>query len=220
MYVFPLILYRLSVLPLSQAHQRSLSKLLLGRQKPMVRRQICCQHLRNEGLGMPDLENHWFAERLAYLGRSLSKALRNIPGPSDLSQPRNELYRELVVGSTSYPFEDRLGWSLEEVRSHWNWAPGSGFLNNSEFSLTWWLARNPLLLLGWYHKAGPADVPDYLRCSSCLKQTAEPAFYYCERVRSFWNHIGEWMARIEPQQLVLLDVGYVIDNFFFTSEPR
>ena len=25
-----------------------------------------------EGLGMPDLENHWFAERLAYLGQTLS----------------------------------------------------------------------------------------------------------------------------------------------------
>ena len=34
----------------------------------MVCRQVCCQHLRNGGLGMPDLENHWLAERLAYLG--------------------------------------------------------------------------------------------------------------------------------------------------------
>ena len=81
---------------------------------------------------MPDLESHWLAERLAYLGRSLSgdavwsrkasrtfprlqsdpkaesrrrsmgetpfvleccKALRNLPGSSDLSQSRKELYR-------------------------------------------------------------------------------------------------------------------------------
>ena len=39
----------------------------------MVRRQVCCHRLSNGGLGMPDLKNHWFAERLAYLGRSLSK---------------------------------------------------------------------------------------------------------------------------------------------------
>ena len=85
---------------------------------------------------MPDLESHWFAERLAYLGRSLTGdavwrrkasrtftrlrldpkaeglrkligetvfvrecrvALRNLPGSSDLSRPRKELYQKLVV---------------------------------------------------------------------------------------------------------------------------
>ena len=39
----------------------------LGRLKPMVRRQVCCQRPCNWSLSMPDLENHWFAERLAYL---------------------------------------------------------------------------------------------------------------------------------------------------------
>ena len=38
----------------------------------MVRRQVCIQRTRNWGLGMPDLESHWLAERLAYLGRSLT----------------------------------------------------------------------------------------------------------------------------------------------------
>ena len=38
----------------------------------MVRRQVCIQRARNGGLGIPDLESHWFAERLAYLGRSLT----------------------------------------------------------------------------------------------------------------------------------------------------
>ena len=123
----------------------------------MVRRQVCCQRLRNVGLDIPDLENHWFAEKLAYLGRSLSKdavwrwkasdtfpllksdpkvegqrklmgeplfvrecrkAHRNLPGPSDISRLRKELYQELVVGSTSDPLVDQLGWSMEEVRSH------------------------------------------------------------------------------------------------------
>ena len=29
---------------------------------------------------------------------------------------------------------------------------------------------------------------------------------------SFWSHVGEWTARIDPKQLVLLDVGYIRDN--------
>ena len=173
-YVFPLILYRLAVLPLPKARrlalQQSLSRLLWGGARPMVRRQVCIQRTRNGGLGMPDLESHWLAERLAYLGRSLTgdtvwrrkasrtsprlqsdpnsdgrrkplgealfvreirKALCNLLGSSDLSRPRKELYRKLVVGSASDPLSERRGWTAEEIRSHWNWAPGSSFLNNS-----------------------------------------------------------------------------------------
>ena len=47
-------------------------------------------------------------------------ALRNFPGSSDLSRPRKELYRELVVGSASDPLSERYGWTAEEIRSHWN----------------------------------------------------------------------------------------------------
>ena len=112
------------------------------------------------------------------------------------------------MGSASDPLSERRGWTAEEVRSHWNWAPGSGFLNNSEFSLTWWLARNALPLFSLNFRAGLADMPDCARCCSCLEEIAEHAFYHCERVRPFW----EWTARIEPKQLVLLDVGYVVDN--------
>ena len=104
---------------------------------------------------MPDLEIHWLAKRLAFLGRFLSwdmvwgrkvkdvfprlesdpeakgrckpkldtpfpreccKALCNLPGSSELSQSRKELYRELVLGSVSNPLVERLGWSLEEIR--------------------------------------------------------------------------------------------------------
>ena len=89
-YVFPLILYRLAVLPLPKVNrlalQRSLSRLLWGGARPMVRRQVCIQRTRNGGLGMPDLESHWLAERLAYLGRALTwdavwrlKASRTFP---------------------------------------------------------------------------------------------------------------------------------------------
>ena len=125
----------------------------------MVRRQVYIQHTRNGGLDMPDLVSHWLAERLAYLGRSLTrdavwrrkasltfprlksdpkaegrrkpmgealfvrecrKALRNLLRSSDLSRPRKELYRELVVGSASNSLSERHGWTVEEIRSHWN----------------------------------------------------------------------------------------------------
>ena len=154
--------------------------------------------------------------------RECCKALRNIPGSSDLSQSRKELYRELVVGLSSDPLSERHGWTAEEVRYHWNWAPGLGFLNNSEFSLTWRLAQNALSLLGINFRAGLADMPDWARCGSGLEETAEYAFYYCERVRPFWDHVGEWTARIEPRQFVLLDVGHVVDNVLppFQGEKR
>ena len=75
--VYVLILYRLSLLTLPEAHrlglQRSLSKLLWEGRRPMVSKQVCCQRLCNGGVDMPDLENHWFAEIIAYLGQSLSK---------------------------------------------------------------------------------------------------------------------------------------------------
>ena len=32
------------------------------------------------------------------------------------------------------------------------------------------------------------------------------------RVRPFWDHVGEWTARIKPKQLVLLHVGYFVHN--------
>ena len=91
---------------------------------------------------MPDLESHWLAERLAFLGQYLMartvwkrkvevaflnlasnpvaesrcrprgealffakcpKALRKLFWFSDLSWPRKELYRDLMVGAASDP---------------------------------------------------------------------------------------------------------------------
>ena len=126
------------------------------------------------------------------------------------------------MGSASNPLSERRGWTAEEVRSPWNWAPGSGFLNNSEFSLTWRLAQNALPLLDLNFRAGLADMPDCARCCSGLEETAEHTFYNYERVSPFWDHVGEWTARIEPKQLVLLDVGYVVDNVLppFQGEKR
>ena len=116
------------------------------------------------------------------------------------------------VGSASDPLSERCGWTAEEICSHWNWAPESSFLDNSEFTLTWRLARNALSLLDSDFRAGLPDMPDCARCGSGLEETAEHAFYHCERVCPFWDHVEEWTARIEPKQLVLLDAGYVVDN--------
>ena len=93
------------------------------------------------------------------------------------------------MGPASDSLVERLSLSLEEIRSQWNWAPCSGFLNNSEFSLTWRLAQNTLPLAEWAFKAGLADMSDSLRCSSGQEETALYAFYDCERVRLFWSHI-------------------------------
>ena len=137
--------------------------------------------------------------------RKCRTTLRNLSGSSVLSQPRKELYQELVVGSASDPLSEQYGWAAEEVRPHWNWVPVS-------FSLTWRLARNALPLLGFNFRAGLADMLNCARCGSGLEETAEHAFYYYEQVRPFWDHVREWTARIEPKRLVLLDVGYVVDN--------
>ena len=156
---------------------------------------------------MPGLENHWFAERVTYLGRSLSKdtvrwrkasdtfprvksdpkaegqhkltgkapfvrecrkALRNLVGSSDFSMSWKDLYGELMVGSTSDTFVDQLGWSMEEMRSHWNCALGLGFLIN-DYSLTWWLARNALLLLGLNYKASLVDTSRLYILTACIR---------------------------------------------------
>ena len=178
---------------------------------------------------MPDPENHWSTERLAYLGRSLSKDMvwrrklsdvfrrfKSDPkavgrhklrgealffcechwGPSSQTfwaqwsfSVSKGTVSELVVDSTSDPLVDRFSWSMEEVRSHWNWVQGSSFLNNSEFSFIWRLSLNAFPLLGLNYKAGLADIPDCPRCGSGLEETAKHAFYYCERVRPFWDHI-------------------------------
>ena len=160
MYVFLLILYQLAVLPLPKARrlalQRSLSRLFWGGARPMVRRQVCLIW-RATGLLILDGDVEWRQKasrtfpRLksdpkadgrrkpigeALFVRECRTALRNLLGSSDLSQPRKELYRELVVGSASDPLNERRGWTAKEIHCHWNWAPGSSFLNNSEFSLT------------------------------------------------------------------------------------
>ena len=96
-----------------------------------------------------------------------------------------------MSGSVSDYLSKLRGWTAEEIRSHCNRATGSSFLNPSEFSLTWRLAQNVLLILGLDFRAGLADLPDCARCHSGLEETAEHAFYYCERVLPFWDPARE-----------------------------
>ena len=114
-----------------------------------------------------------------------------------------------MVGSASDPLGERHGWLFDEIRSQWNWVASLGFLNKFEFSLTLRLAWNAVPLTGWSFKA---DMSNYAGCDSGLEETALHAFCYCERVRLFWSHVGEWTACIDPKQFVLLDVGYFVDN--------
>ena len=110
--------------------------------------------------------------------RECRKALRNFLGSSDLSQPWKELYRELVMGSALDPLSKQHGWTAEEICSHWNWAPGSSFLNNFDFSLTWRLVRNALPFLGLNYKVGLADMPDCPCCGNGLEVTAIYIYIY------------------------------------------
>ena len=104
-YVFPLKLYRLAVLPLPKARrlalQRPLSRLLWGGSRPMVRRQVRIQRTNNGGQGQtflrlksdPKAEGRRKPLCEALFVRERQTALRNLLGSSDLSRPRKELYR-------------------------------------------------------------------------------------------------------------------------------
>ena len=141
------------------------------------------------------------------------EALRRLPGSSDpFSQSRKMLYKGLVEGTASDPLCKRLGLSEGELFSLWNWAPGSEFLNNSEFSLTWRLVRNALPLRDLSFKVGAVDCPDCPRCDSGEEETASHAFFHCRKVRLLWSYVEEVTARLRPDRRILLDVAYVCDN--------
>ena len=91
------------------------------------------------------------------------------------------------MGSASDPLMGRLGWSAEEVRSHWNWVPGSGFLNNSEFSLTWRLARNSLALNDWAYTVCIENMPDCPRCGSGLESASASARSRVDGSHQLWR---------------------------------
>ena len=187
-YVFPLILYRLSVLPLPKgpqvALQRSFSKMLWRGRKPWVRRQICCQRPCNRGLGMPNLVSHWLAERLVFLGRSLTW----------------DTVWERKVNLTLISSGLRFGSARRATR--WRRFAPNGIV----------LQVRALLSSDWTFKVGLANVPDCsCRCSG-LEEMAVHSFYSCEWVCPFWSHVGEWATHIDPKHFVLLGVSSVVDN--------
>ena len=141
------------------------------------------------------------------------KTLRKLARSSYVSWPRKARYQKLVESTVSNPLERWLGVSLEKICYHLYWVPGTSYFNNSEFSLTWWLDQNALPLSGLVFKAGLADMPDCPRGNRGIEETAELTFCYGERDHPFWEHVGEVTARIDPKQVVLLDVDNVVDNF-------
>ena len=94
-----------------------------------------------------------------------------------------------VVGEDSLPFE--FGSKNE--------------LSYSEFSLTWHLARNPLSLVGVAFKTCMTEMPNYVLCDRArlLPQPTSPRALGLRQVVT---------VRIDPQQLVQIDVSYVTDN--------
>ena len=141
-YVFPVIIYRLSVLPLpkgaSGALKQSLSKLLQGGRSPMVRRQVLHQRLCNGGLGMPDLESHWLAERLAFPGRSLTRdmvwgqkvknaflRLKSNPKAENCRRPRGEapFFAECRKALRNFPWSSDLSRTRKEL--YWELVEGT-----------------------------------------------------------------------------------------------
>ena len=186
----------------SLALKQTLSKLLWGGRRLMVRKQVCHQRLCNRGSGMPVLESHWkiflvdpwreiqCGDRkwrrpfLAWCSTprlrgetpffaECSKTLRNLPWSTDHLRSRNELCLELVVVTTL----DQLSRSLNEIRSQWNWPQGSGFMNNScEFLLTWRIAWHAFPLNSRAFKIGLADMIDWTRCGSGLEKNESTRF--------------------------------------------
>ena len=115
MYIFPLVLYRMAILPISEhwlaVFERLLFSVLWRSGRPCVRRDTCIQRLEHGGLGMPSLKCHRDAERLAFLGRTLAEEadtpwalrvgilfpdLKEYPGLEGRRRPRGEsaFYRE------------------------------------------------------------------------------------------------------------------------------
>ena len=85
----------------------------------MVPRQVCIQRTRNGGLSMPYPVSHWLAERLAYLGRSLTgdavwrrKASRIFPrlnSDSKAEGRRRPLGEALIVRECRKALRNLLG---------------------------------------------------------------------------------------------------------------
>ena len=251
----PPFLYRLFVIPLPESHRRTLRQflatLLKRGGKLMICRQVYYQRPHNGGLGMPDLESLWFAERSAFLGRSLteldSMEALGWGGFSESSVkpvaeshrwPRGEelffaKYRKVLQNAISVQWHF-LASKVAEL------APSGGYRFRSIRGATRLVAggdsfsvelgvRFEVLEQLWVlaHLAtssecsapsrlglqsGPGRYAWLSRYGRGMKETALHPFYDFEWVRPFWSYVEEWTARIDPKQLVLLDVGYIVDN--------
>ena len=80
-HIYPIIVYRLSVLPLPCTDQlrleQALFALLWGSKQPVVRREICQLHPSEGGLGMPNITIRQHTLRLNFLDRMCSQDEEN-----------------------------------------------------------------------------------------------------------------------------------------------
>ena len=141
-HIFPLILYRLSVLPLPKDHQaaliQSLFKLLWKGGSPLVRRQVCYQRPCDGGLGMPDLESHRLAETglpgpIVDVGRGVEpQAWSCLPWPGVVSQgwrpsDKPPFVVECRGALRNLPRSSDLSWTRKELyRGLVVWSGSSG----------------------------------------------------------------------------------------------
>ena len=112
--------------------------------------------------------------------------------------------------------KEKFGMTSEELRSFWSWAPGADYLNNSEFSLAWRVARGVVpvnMVLRQMKKSVPFDC---IRCGSeedGFDETVEHAFFHCEKVWPLWSYVREVVCRMEPlREKIEIDLGHICGN--------
>ena len=210
-YIFPLILYRLFLLPLPKNHlkalHRPLSKLLWRGWRPIVRREVYCQRPRNWGSryawsGEPLV--HWKTDLFGSITvEGLCVEAKSDPKSEGRRKLRGEAQFVCEYRKALRKFPGSSGLSRSQKELYRDLVVGSvsdplvdrlGWLivcshknwaPDSGFSLTWRLAQNAVPLFGLNYKVGQADMPDCFCCDSGLEETAKHAFYDCKRVRPF-----------------------------------
>lgn len=88
----------------------------------------------------------------------------------------------------------------------WSWLPVADYLSN--LALSWQLVQNRLSLNDMAFIWVLADLPVCEQCDLGTEETASHAFYHCPQVHPLWDHVGELMACLAPEKLVLIDCAY------------
>lgn len=91
--------------------------------------------------------------------------------------------------------------------------PGSYFLTKSEFSLTWRLAENALLVNDMRFRRGrQMNRSSSGDAVSDPEVTAKHSFYHCPRDFPLLEYVGDLIARMESENVLYHDFFCVCDN--------